>query len=491
MLGMLIYAFRPVNKAALRCGGARQRSKHDSDCGEGEIMADHQRDRHRNRRRNDGSRLGRRLEGARTSRCRSGGSTFSTPTHRLGHRLTGSLSGLAGLHQVRLYARLPELQPARRGDEGRRGRKGEPSADAGRHRHHPTRGHREERRSHGVRAAAAAAAQFAQNCAPCHGKGAQGAKGYPNLNDDDWLWGGFAGRDRARRSSIGIRSGSKDGHDSAMPRFGIDQIADAGADQRHGRVRSVSVEASRRTRLRPSAARRSSPSSASRCHGPTARAHPEFGAPNLTDGIWLYGGEQGRHPGNDPHRPRRRHASTGQASSTPKPSRCCRSTFTRSAAANKSTACGRARKCRWRGQTRFDRRRRPQRRRPASRASTSMPWRRRPPASAMPRARRSIPSSPMAISAPSSGTSWSSRSASTTCCRGSGGTAGRACRIGLPARFRQCPAVLRPYRDLGPGALFHHRRPNRFGAGPVSRHRPSPAECGADSPARRRSGPTS
>src|SRR5690606_3347814 len=34
------------------------------------------------------------------------------------------------------------------------------------------------------------AAQFANNCAPCHGRGAQGFKGYPNLNDDDWLWSG-------------------------------------------------------------------------------------------------------------------------------------------------------------------------------------------------------------------------------------------------------------------------------------------------------------
>ena len=39
-------------------------------------------------------------------------------------------------------------------------------------------------------ARASGAAAFANNCAPCHGAGGQGAKGYPNLNDDDWLWGG-------------------------------------------------------------------------------------------------------------------------------------------------------------------------------------------------------------------------------------------------------------------------------------------------------------
>ncbi len=39
-------------------------------------------------------------------------------------------------------------------------------------------------------ARAQGAAVFATNCAPCHGSGAQGAKGYPNLNDDEWIWGG-------------------------------------------------------------------------------------------------------------------------------------------------------------------------------------------------------------------------------------------------------------------------------------------------------------
>ena len=39
-------------------------------------------------------------------------------------------------------------------------------------------------------AMAGGAAAFQTNCAPCHGRGAQGFVGYPNLNDDDWLWGG-------------------------------------------------------------------------------------------------------------------------------------------------------------------------------------------------------------------------------------------------------------------------------------------------------------
>ena len=70
------------------------------------------------------------------------------------------------------------------------------------------------------------AAQFSNNCAPCHGRGAQGFKGYPNLNDDDWLWGGSI--DMIEKTiRYGIRSDSAETHAMAMPRFGIDQMLDS------------------------------------------------------------------------------------------------------------------------------------------------------------------------------------------------------------------------------------------------------------------------
>src|SRR5579872_1333705 len=50
-------------------------------------------------------------------------------------------------------------------------------------------------------------AAFANNCAPCHGVGATGAKGYPNLNDDDWLWGGNL-EEIHETIAYGIRSGN-------------------------------------------------------------------------------------------------------------------------------------------------------------------------------------------------------------------------------------------------------------------------------------------
>src|SRR5262249_29101290 len=62
-------------------------------------------------------------------------------------------------------------------------------------------------------------AAFGNNCAPCHGTGGGGAKGYPNLNDNDWLWGG--GLDQIHQTiSFGIRPGNAKGRESTMAGFG-------------------------------------------------------------------------------------------------------------------------------------------------------------------------------------------------------------------------------------------------------------------------------
>lgn len=132
-----------------------------------------------------------------------------------------------------------------------------------------------------------AATQFASNCAPCHGRGAQGVKGYPNLNDDDWLWGGTLD-DIAKTLRFGIRSGHKDAHDSAMPRFGIDQVlTNAQISDAAAFVLSLSGQLGD-----PEAVERGKAVFAEQCvacHGEDGKGNREFGAPNLTDGIWLYG----------------------------------------------------------------------------------------------------------------------------------------------------------------------------------------------------------
>jgi cytochrome c oxidase cbb3-type subunit 3 len=136
---------------------------------------------------------------------------------------------------------------------------------------------------------AGGAAVFGDNCGPCHGKGAQGSAGYPNLNDDDWLWGGSP-EALERTIQFGIRSGHAEARDMAMPRFGLDGIlkpADIADTAQH--VLSLSggaTDAAAATRGAKNFAE-----NCAACHGEDGKGNQELGAPNLTDGIWLYGGK--------------------------------------------------------------------------------------------------------------------------------------------------------------------------------------------------------
>lgn len=131
---------------------------------------------------------------------------------------------------------------------------------------------------------------FAVNCSQCHGTGAQGSSGYPNLNDDAWLWGGSL-EDIAYTIRHGIRNGSDDARTSEMPAFGRDELLEPG--QVDDVVEFV-VSLSGRP-VRAAAAERGKEIFASQCvacHGEAGKGNPEFGAPDLTDGIWLYGGDR-------------------------------------------------------------------------------------------------------------------------------------------------------------------------------------------------------
>ena len=137
---------------------------------------------------------------------------------------------------------------------------------------------------------AGGAAVFGDNCGPCHGKGAQGGPGFPNLNDDDWLWGGTA--DAIQQTiAHGIRSGDPETRDMAMPRFGLDgilqphQIKDAAQY-----VLSLSGKATDEAAAQRGATVFAENCSA--CHGEEGKGNQDLGAPNLTDGIWLYGGKE-------------------------------------------------------------------------------------------------------------------------------------------------------------------------------------------------------
>ncbi len=133
-------------------------------------------------------------------------------------------------------------------------------------------------------------AAFKVHCVQCHGSGAAGSKGYPNLNDDDWLWGGDLAT--IEKTIVdGIRNPDHaETRLSIMPAFGRDQLLTvAQVDDVVAHVRTIS-----RQQGADLAARRGAlvfAENCAVCHGPAGQGNRQLGAPNLTDGIWLYGGE--------------------------------------------------------------------------------------------------------------------------------------------------------------------------------------------------------
>lgn len=126
---------------------------------------------------------------------------------------------------------------------------------------------------------------FKENCAACHGTGAQGGRGYPNLNDDDWLWGGTLD-DIYHTIKVGARSNHPDTRISQMPAFGKDGILKpAEVAQVADYVLSLS---SGKGATEEGAAIFKQNCAA--CHGDTGHGNRQVGAPNLADAIWLYGG---------------------------------------------------------------------------------------------------------------------------------------------------------------------------------------------------------
>lgn len=131
---------------------------------------------------------------------------------------------------------------------------------------------------------------FGDNCATCHGAGGAGGKGYANLRDDVWLWGGSL-EDIQRTITYGIRSGDDQARLSQMPAFGRDamlqpaQISDlteyvvalSGRKANAaavGRVTTLYAE------------------QCASCHGPAGKGDQLVGAPDLTDADWLYGSDR-------------------------------------------------------------------------------------------------------------------------------------------------------------------------------------------------------
>ncbi|EPX85549.1 cytochrome-c oxidase, cbb3-type subunit III [Salipiger mucosus] len=137
----------------------------------------------------------------------------------------------------------------------------------------------------------AGAAIFRTWCAQCHGSGAAGARGYPNLLDDAWLWGGTL-EDIRYTVAHGIRNEEDmDARYSQMPAFGRDELlSDEEVDQVVNFVMTLS-DREPRDAAAAEAGAEVFDINCSSCHGPEGMGDRFQGAPNLTDAIWLYGGD--------------------------------------------------------------------------------------------------------------------------------------------------------------------------------------------------------
>jgi len=131
-------------------------------------------------------------------------------------------------------------------------------------------------------------AAFGDNCAPCHGNGGTGAEGYPNLQDDTWIWGGTL--DDIHTTLLhGIRNESDDARFGDMPAFGadellsreeIDQVANFVAS-RAGQETEDGVDLAAGQVLYED--------NCAACHGDSLEGIQEVGAPSLMSANYLYG----------------------------------------------------------------------------------------------------------------------------------------------------------------------------------------------------------
>lgn len=123
---------------------------------------------------------------------------------------------------------------------------------------------------------------FLNNCAPCHASDARGSRGFPNLTDRDWLWGG---------TPEAITASITNGRTGVMPPWGP-VLGEQGVKDVAHYVMSLSglpSDSIRVARGKPIFAQ-----NCAACHGPDGKGNIALGAPNLTDQIWLWGSGEPR-----------------------------------------------------------------------------------------------------------------------------------------------------------------------------------------------------
>jgi len=121
---------------------------------------------------------------------------------------------------------------------------------------------------------------FVNYCTSCHGSDARGAKGFPNLRDSDWLYGGDP--ETIQATIMNGRQGAMPAWGAALGPEGVLQVAEYVLSLSGRRVNEEAALAGKEKFKQLCVA----------CHGPDGRGNQQLGAPNLTDDIWLYGGSQ-------------------------------------------------------------------------------------------------------------------------------------------------------------------------------------------------------
>lgn len=121
---------------------------------------------------------------------------------------------------------------------------------------------------------------FGNNCAQCHGGDAKGSYGFPNLTDNDWIFGGEPDT---------IKTSITDGRMAAMPAWG-DILGDAGVQEATAYVLELNGRDADDAMV--TAGKQRFETYCAACHGADGTGNPAMGAPNLANGIWLYGGNK-------------------------------------------------------------------------------------------------------------------------------------------------------------------------------------------------------
>lgn len=121
---------------------------------------------------------------------------------------------------------------------------------------------------------------FLQNCAQCHASDARGSRGFPNLADGDWLWGGEAAR---------IKESILNGRTGVMPPQGQALGGEGAKDVAHY---VMSLSGLPNDSIRTARGKGTFQQVCAVCHGADGKGNQQLGAPNLTDKIWLHGGSE-------------------------------------------------------------------------------------------------------------------------------------------------------------------------------------------------------